>query len=177
MAKEKERVIPKKNYYLLALLSVFTILILYYFVNWYQTKQKYELTNSSVAEIVSEVKQNELPNYLLDNPNIVVYFTSYQDKSIKSFEKEFKKYILKYELADEIVVVDTDKIEERKFYTSFANQYFTNELKMKHVNLNYLPNMLVIKDGKVQDVLITYDADMTLSEVMHFLKKNGVVEA
>lgn len=177
MAKEKERNIPTKNYYLLGLVTILTVLILCYLVNWYQARQKYELTNSSVVEIISEVKKEELPNYLLDNPNAVVYFTSFQDEDIKSFEKEFKKYILKYELASEIVVVDTDKIESNAFYTSFANQYFTSDLKNKNINLNYLPNMIVVKEGKVSDVLITYDTDITMNEVTHFLKKNGVVES
>lgn len=177
MAREKERKIPTKNYYLLALLTILTVLILCYLVNWYQARQKYELTNSSVAEIVSEVKREELSNYLLDNPNAVVYFTSFQDQNIKSFEKELKKYILKYELTNEIVVVDTDKIESNEFYTSFANQYFNDELKTKNINLKFLPNMIIVKEGKVSDVLITYDADMTMNEVTHFLKKNGVVES
>lgn len=176
MAKEKEREIPRKNYYLLLLLSVLTVLILWYCVNWYQERQKYELTTSSVAEIVSEVKQEELPNYLLDNPNAVVYFTSFQDKDIKSFEKEFKKYILKHELTNEIVVVDTDKIQGQEFYTKFVNDYFVNELKNKSVNLNYLPNMIIVKDGKVKNVLITYDTEITMNEVEHFLEKNEVIE-
>lgn len=177
MAKEKERKIPTKNYYLLGLVTILTVLVLCYLVNWYQARQKYELTNSSVAEIISEVKKEELPNYLLDNPNAVVYFTSFQDENIKSFEKEFKKYILKYELASEIVVVDTDKVESNDFYASFANQYFTSDLKNKNINLNYLPNMIIVKEGKVSDVLITYDTDITINEVKHFLKKNGVVES
>lgn len=176
MAKEKEREIPKKNYYLLMLVAVLTVLILCYMVNWYQARQAYVIKNSSVTEIVSEVKKDELPNYLLDNPNVVVYFTSFQDENIKNFEKEFKQYILKYELANEIVVVDTDMIESEDFYTSFANQYFTNELKNKNMNLNYMPNMIFVKDGKVSDILVTYDTDITMKEVKYFLEKNEVVE-
>lgn len=176
MDKTKKRIIPKKNYFLLGLLCVVTILILYGLVNWYQTREKYRLGLSVISSIISEVKEDELSNYLLDNPNTVIYFSSSKDEEIKTFEKELKNYISEKNLRNQMVYVNTSDIEKTSFYSSFVNNYFSDDLKRKGVDLRYIPNMVVLKDGKVYAVLITYKNAVSLEEVERFLEKNEVVE-
>lgn len=176
MDKTKKRIIPKKNYFLLSLLCVVTILILYGLVNWYQTREKYRLGLSVISSIISEVKEDELSNYLLDNPNTVIYFSSSKDEKIKTFEKELKNYISEKDLRNQMVYVNTSDIEKTSFYSSFVSNYFSDDLKRKGVDLRYIPNMVVLKDGKVYDVLITYKNAVSLEEVERFLEKNEVVE-
>lgn len=174
MAKTRE--IPRKNYYLLLLLSALTLFVVCYLANWYQERQDAMLNHSVISEVLSEVKEEELSNYLLDNPNVVVYFSA-TDEQIKSFEKELKKLILKYDLTNEVVFVNTALVAENRFYEEIVNRYFDQSLKNKNINLNYLPNMIFVKEGKVKDVLITYDTEISISEVEHFFHKNGVVES
>lgn len=177
MSKEEKRVIPKKNYYLLALLLVGTLLLLYFCVNWYKAYEASKMKEPVIASVISEVKEDELSNYLMDNPNIVIYFTSSKDIKMKEFEEEFAEYISEKEIRNQIVYVDTSKIENRKFYDEFTDQYFHSELKNKGVKLDYLPNIVVVKDGKIKDVLITYDSVITLEDAVRFLEKNEVVES
>lgn len=177
MSKEEKRVIPKKNYYILALLLVGTLLLLYFCVNWYKTYEESKMKEPVIASVISEVKEEELSNYLMDNPNIVIYFTSSKDLKMKEFEEDFVDYISEKELRNQIVYVDTSKIENKKFYDEFTDQYFHSELKNKGVKLDYLPNVVIVRDGKIKDVLITYDSAMTLEDVVRFLEKNEVVEA
>lgn len=174
MAKTRE--IPRKNYYLLLLLSALTLFIVCYLANWYQARQDAMLNRSVISEVISEVKEEELSNYLLDNPNVVVYFST-ADEQTKSFEKQLKKLILKYEMTNEIVFVNTSVVTEDNFYENIVNRYFDQSLKNKKIGLNYLPNMMFVKDGKVKDVLVTYETEILISEVEHFFHKNGVIES
>lgn len=177
MSKEEKRVIPKKNYYILALLLIGTLLLLYFCVNWYQAYEESKMKEPVIASSISEVKEEELSNYLMDNPNIVIYFTSSKDTTIKEFEEEFVDYISEEELRDQIVYVDTSKIEDEKFYDEFTDKYFHSELKNKDVKLDYLPNIIIVREGKVKDILHTYDSKMTMEDVTRFLKENEVVES
>lgn len=176
MNKNEKRIIPRKNYYLLVLLVVVTLSLLYFSVNWYYVYEENRIGESVIASIVPEVKEEELSNYLMDNPNIVIYFASAKDKETKSFEKKLKKYISEEELKDQIVYVNTDEIVDKSFYQNFISNYFNSELKNKKISLEYLPNMVTLRDGKVQDVLVTYDSNVTVDDVKRFLEKNEVVE-
>lgn len=173
MAKKRE--IPRKNYYILGVLLIATIALVCYVGNWYRTDQEYKQRNSIITSIISEVKEEELSSYLVDNANIVIYFASSQDLEIKGFEKEFKKYIVEEELKDQIIYVNTRDIKENKFYQNIIDQYFDSSLKNKNINLNYIPNLVIMKDGKIKDVMITYDVDISMTEVEAFFIKNGVV--
>lgn len=95
MSKEEKRVIPKKNYYILAVLLIGTLLLLYFCVNWYQAYEESKMKEPVIASSISEVKEEELSNYLMDNPNIVIYFTSSKDTTIKEFEEELSIIFLK----------------------------------------------------------------------------------
>lgn len=176
MSKNEKRQIPKKNYYLLALLVVVTLSLLYFCVNWYQKYQNSKLSQPEIATVISEVKKEELSNYLMDNPNIVIYFTISEDEKVRAFEKDLKKYILDYDLQEQIVYVNTSTIDGDSFYSDFVDNYFANDLKRKNLTLAYVPNMVVVKDGKVQDILVKYESDINLDDVKRFLNQNEVVE-
>lgn len=176
MSKNVKRPIPKKNYYLLALLVVVTLLLLYFCVNWYQKYQDSKLSQPEIATVISEVKKEELSNYLMDNPNIVIYFTISEDEKVRTFEKDLKKYILDHDLQEQIVYVNTSAIKEDSFYSNFVDDYFASDLKKKNLELEHIPNMVFVKDGKVRDILIKYESEIHLDDVKRFLTQNEVVE-
>lgn len=173
---DKQRKIPAKNYLLLILLFAVTIFIVAYLANAYKAREEYKLKNSTMGEIVEEIKTDEVSNYIIDNPNIMIYFSSTIDKKVKKFEKEFRKYIVNEELSTKIIYVDTNEIKTDEFYNDFSNRYFDKELTNKSISLKYIPNMVVLKDGKVTDVLITYNENINLELVEEFVNENDIDE-
>lgn len=172
---EDKRVVPVKNYYILAIITIITIGLVFYLANWYRISQDNKPGETVLSGTVSEVKASELSNYLLDNPNKVVYFASSKDETNDDFEKELKKYLLKEEISDEFIYLDTSEVEDASFYNDFVDKYYDKELKNKNIALDYFPNMILVKEGKVKDVLIKYDTDIEIDDVKDFLNKHEVI--
>lgn len=170
-----KRVVPIKNYYILAIIAIVTIGFVFYLVDWYQNSQENKPGVSVLSGTVSEVKSDELSNYLLDNPNIVIYLASSKDENNKGFEKKLKKYLLDEEISNEFVYLDINEIKDKAFYNEFVNNYYDEDLKNKNISLDYFPNMVLVKDGKVKDVLIKYDSSIKINEVEEFLQRHEIL--
>ncbi len=172
----KKREVPQKNYYILFGLLLGTMLIVLYLGRWYEVGRYYNSNNSIIKSVIAEVKPEEIKSYLNDNSNVVLYFSSTDDTKIRKFERQFKNYILKEELGDQIIYIDTANIENADFYNQIVNNYFSQNLKNKGIDLRYIPNLVIVKDGKIKDVMITYNTDININMVETFLLKNGVLE-
>lgn len=172
---EKKREVPKKNYYLLALLLICTVALVCFLANWYLVDQQTKYTGV-ITSVLSEVKEDELSSYLVDNTNVIIYFASSKDAGLKGFEEEFKNYINKEELKDQIIYVDTSTITDSSFYKKIEEKYFDASLKKKKITLSYIPNLTIFRDGKVKSIMVTYDDEINLDMVKEYFQKNGVIE-
>lgn len=167
------KTIPKKNYVLLGLLTVVTILAVVYMSKWYRTRENYYLENSVMKELVGEVKELEFTNYILENPDIVIYIANDQSESTKKFEKKLKKYILDKNLKSYFIYINGNESTE-KFLSDLKNKYFVEE--MKNIDITY-PNLLFMEDGKIKDILYRTElAEKNIKDVELFLQRNGVLE-
>jgi len=69
----KKRNIPLKNYILLALILIITIILVVYFYMWYGANEKNKLAIPIMNEHMQIIKYNELNNYLIENKNPIIY--------------------------------------------------------------------------------------------------------
>jgi len=167
--KMQERKIPLKNYFILLLISLGTIFLVFYLASWFNTSKEYYKNNSILSEFLPELKSEELSSYLIDNPEIVIYYASAKDESIKTFEKDFKKMIENYEIKDDLVYIDASKEENVNFVLEL------NKFSDKKRDDIVIPNLIYIKEGKVNKVLHTSAAKMNKRDVRNFLIKCGVI--
>lgn len=172
---EKKREVPQKNYFLLGLLLICTVGLVCFLANWYQVDQQTKYSGV-ITSIVNEVKEDELSSYLVDNTNVIIYFASSKDTKLLKFEEEFKNYINKEELKDQIIYVDTSAITDDAFYKNIETKYFDSSLKNKKITLSHIPNLVILRDGKVKSIMITYDNEINLDMVKEYFQKNGVIE-
>ncbi|MBS7020967.1 MAG: hypothetical protein KH135_03750 [Firmicutes bacterium] len=165
------REIPKKNYFIFGCVILVSVLIVLYLMSWYQKTQP-EDTYTIMGEVVSEVRSDEMSSYLQDNPNTIIYVAPSNVDDYVSLEKEFKKLIVKKELTNEVVYLDSSQVSEN-FYQEFANHYLNEELKKKNIDLSVIPNLIFIKEGKIVDTMNTVSRDTKIEDVEQFLEKNG----
>ena len=161
-----------KNYLILLLIAVVTFITVFYLGNWYKTTEAYWSKTSDMVSVISEVKLNELNNYLLENPNTIIYISSGEDESIKEFEKSFKELIIEYDLRDEIIYLDQKLFENQKDYQDFIDQYFHEDMKYAKF---VLPNLLVVENRKVVALLNTGNQPLEKEATINFLKQHGVI--
>lgn len=167
--KIMKRKIPLKNYVILLGLTLGTIFLVFYLRSWYNTSKEYYQNNSIMSEYLSELKSNEINSYIIDNPDVIIYYASAKDTTIKSFEKQFKKLMEEHEISDEIIYIDSSK-EENNSIISKLNTI--SDKKMEGLNI---PNLIYIKEGKVNKILYSNEAQINKRDVQNFLIRCGVI--
>ena len=93
MKKEKE--IPLKNYILLSIVLILTIVVVIYFFLWKNTYEKSKLQTPILDDYLLVINYNELNNYLVENKDAIIYVSKLNDESIRLFENKFKNIINK----------------------------------------------------------------------------------
>lgn len=169
-----KREIPKKNYFFVGLISLAVIVIVLYLAKLY-TANNINRESSIMSDYLSNVTIEELNNYLLENPDVVIYWDNKSNVENKGFEKKLKKYIIKNDLQRKFVFVDTTEITNSEL-KSVADKYLDKSLKDKRVSLKIMPNLLIVVDGKIIDVLYTFDQEMDMDYLKEKFEKYEVVE-
>lgn len=166
--------IPMANYVKVIILCLVTVVLVLIISNNYKKKMQYERASQDVMSFLSNVKYEELSNYLIESHDGFIYMASSSDSSLDDFETEFKKYILEEELEKYFVYLDSSNYS-REMYTNLQKSFFTSELS-KQVLLNGKPNIFSIKDGKIVAVLYLTPSDISLEDVKTFVNMHGVAE-
>lgn len=166
------REIPKKNYILVFVITIATIGLVVYFSNWYKASKEYYLESSVMTNFLGEIKETEIENYILENPEVVIYISSDQLDETKKFEKQLKDYIIKEEIKAHFIYLNCSKVTN-DFLSNFQKKYFKGGLSNIHITY---PNLLVVKDGKITDVLYKLKQEPDIKDARKFLEKNGVLE-
>lgn len=167
--KMQKRNIPLKNYLILTIVSLLTVFLVFYLVSWYNTSKEYYQNNSILSKYLSELKSDEMSSYLIDNPEIVIYYASAKDGNIKNFEKEFKKLIESNEIKDDIVYIDASKEENSNFVSNI------NKISDKKRDNLFIPNLIHIKEGKVDKILYASEKNITRRDVHNFLIRCEII--
>lgn len=174
--KMEMRKIPKENYILLTAIAVISFVVVFSVANSYKEAREIYNNTSVMPTVLSEVLVEELDSYLLEHESIAIYFSSSKDQEIKKFEEQFKKMIIKEQIASDIVYVDTNKIVDQNFYKTFVTKYFSTELKNQKSNLDIVPNIVVFDEYKVRYVMYRNPKNINLEDVERFLLTTGVIE-
>ena len=168
-----EKKIEFKNYFILLIIILVTILSVFYARSWYNTTREYNSQNSIMLSAIGEINTNEISNYVLENPKFIIYASSGQNSDIKSFEKQFEKYIVKHNLQESIVYINTDSINKDEFTNQLKN--YANEQAKPRINVNENASMYIFEDGKITHVINNVN-DMKVTSINHLLKSYGMID-
>lgn len=154
--------IPLKNYFILGIILVSSIFIVLYINKLYlSTKNNDNILN----EFIKEIKTQEIDNYIIENPNFIIYL-GYKNNDNKSFEKKFKKLVTKYDLQKDIVFIDISQFNDETF-NNFCKKYADKLLKKDS-------SLIIVDNQKVIDALDITKGNNDIELVKMFFKKNGV---
>lgn len=171
--------VPSKNYIIVSILCVTTIVIVGYFTFWYKATKDYSANNSIFSGYLLEIGEDEvinnLSNYVLDNPNTILYMSYGNDSTIKEFESGFKQFIKEENIKAEFVYIDLNRIEDKNFTEEFKENFLSDELKNKNFSIIRQPNLYVFKEGKIVTALYYKEQNIDLNDVKRYLKSEEVV--
>ena len=155
MKKDELRKIPVKNYVILGVVIVVTILILYYFYMWVDVYKESKINIPIMDKYMTVINYNELDNYVVENPDTIVYVSVLENDEIREFEKKFKNKYKNDLIDNDILYMNvTDDIKDESLKDGMISKYFVNGL-----NIADVPCVLVFKNGMLKSIYSVKDND------------------
>ena len=167
----KNKVLEKKNYNFMALITVAVVVLTFYISSWYKIIKKNRENTSVVEEVVTKIDASSLSSYLLDNPNALIYIASSNDPDIKDFESSLKKYIVNEELTSTMIYLDTKDMTQDDINKIFL-PYVSSTIKLKNI---VTANILYFEDREIVDAIYTKNSVAKINDVKTFLEGNSIV--
>ena len=169
MKREAFREIPIKNYIILGVVLFITMLILYYFYCWVDVYKESKINIPIMDKYMSVINYNELDNYIVENPDTIIYVSVLEDEKIRGFEKEFKNKYKNKEIETELLYMNiTDDINDMDIRDEMVSKYSINSLDMTDV-----PSMLVFNNGELSSIYSVRDNDYDIDRFVLYL--NNIV--
>ncbi len=166
MKKEKE--IPLKNYILLSIVLILTIVVVINLFLWKNTYEKSKLQTPILDDYLLVINYNELNNYLVENKDAIIYVSELNDESIRLFENKFKNIINKNNLNNKILYLDlTEELKESNIVKEINKKYGK---KMTEV-----PTIVIIKDGKISSSYNIKENNYNIKLLEKYLEKEDVI--
>ena len=167
--KNREKIIPVKNYIKLGLIIIAVVLLCFLFRSLYVGRINYELNIPVITEtLIREINTDEVYNYIHENENAIIYMGVVSDKNCRNFEKEFNKVIKDRNLEDKITYLNiTSVLSKESFINDFNKNYNTS--------LQGYPSLVIFNEGKVKSIITAKIGDkLDIVDVKKFLDENGV---
>lgn len=160
--------INNKNYIILTLIIITTILASLYILSWYRQYNDTKLSNSVITETLTEVKYDNLDSILQERDFLIVYMCTTSESICRNFEAKFNDYITDNNLNSDIVYLSLGlREDENNYLTKIYNKYKSNHIIKK---INKYPTLLIFSEGKIIDILTSDNKTITIGEVEQFLK-------
>lgn len=163
-----KREIPKKNYFIVLVIGAVTIAVVLYVATLYKNT-KFNDEKSVISDYLFNINVEELDNYLLENPDVVIYWANSEDLENAKFEKKLKKFIIKKDLQKQFIFLEVKGIED-KTILDVEKKYLT-----KNASLNNYPLILIVKDGKINEV-IKSSQNIDIDYLEEKFMNHGVIE-
>ena len=157
------REIPKKNYFILFIVIVLSLLIAFYFRNWYKAYEDSYLSKSIVGNYLFEINYKELDNYLVENQSAIIYVGKVGNEKIRNFEKKFINAINQNDLKNKILYLDLSN------YKGDTNNKYTINDK----DITSVPNISVFKNGKLDDIYVIDVDGYNMEKIISYLILKG----
>ena len=163
--KEELRVIPKKNYFILGVVLLLTVLAVYYFYMWNKAYNESKINEPVLDKYMTVINYNELEDYLIENPDTIIYTSILEDKDIRGFENRFKNYIRNDKLDHDVLYMDiTSEIKNTNKKNDMIKKY-----SVEYANILDIPNVMVFENGKLKMIYNIQDNDYDVKKTVEFI--------
>lgn len=157
------REIPKKNYFILFIVIVLSLLIAFYFRKWYKAYEDSYLSKSIVGNYLFQINYKELDNYLVENQSAIIYVSKVGNEKIRNFEKKFINAINQNDLKNKILYLNLNN-----YKGDINNKYTINDM-----NITSVPNISVFKNGKLDDIYVIDVDGYNMEKIISYLILKG----
>lgn len=163
--KEELRKIPRKNYVILGVVILVSLLIVYYLYMWFTAYKSTKKGEIILDKYMTVINYNELDDYLVENPDAIIYVGILNDEDITKFEKKFKNSIKNNKINKEVLYLNiTDELNSGKKISEMKDKYTVN-----YANITDVPNIMVFEEGKIKTIYSIRDNGYDVQKVEKFI--------
>ena len=156
------RVIPKKNYAILGIVIVATVLLIYYLYMWYEVYLENKLSSPILDKYMEVINYNELDDYLIERSSAIIYISVLENSEIREFEKKFKGLIKNRKIDRDILYMDVTN--DNTVASKIISKYSVDS-----VNNFSIPIVLVIDYGKIKSIFDIKENDYNVNSLKSFI--------
>lgn len=165
-----EKKIPLKNYIILAVTLIITVILVIYFYLWQKTYEESKKNTIIMDEYIQKINYNELSNYLIENKSTVIYSSVVGSQKTSNFEKKIVKVIQDKSLKNSILYLDLTEVVK--------NKTIKKELLEKYPELNNNikdPLIIIFNNDKVIRIYNIKDNNYNIDSLIEFLEKEDII--
>ena len=165
----KEKEIPVKNYLVLGVIIVLTLLASLYIFAWFKQYNESKINTPIITSTLREVEYSSLNTVLQERDVLIMYMCTTDEEVCRSFEKKFSGYISQNNLTEEIIYLNLGyNSDQNNLLQKVYNNYKSNTLVDK---VYEYPTLVIFNQGKIVDVLSSNDKNtITIEQVNDFLE-------
>ncbi len=162
--KENDKIIPKRNYFYLGLIIIFSLMVIYYCYLWYQSYRESLLYTPILSdEYLNVIQFNEIDDYIMENKDAVIYVSVLGNENIQEFELKFANVVQSYSLRDYLLYMDVSDYEKGEVDSKFSTDF-------------EYPYLVVYTNGKVTNIYSIADNGFSTKKMIKYLNRIGVIE-
>jgi len=163
----EEKSISLKNYFILAIVLIISIVLVIYFYMWYNEFELNRKNTPILDEFFYIINYNELEDYLIENKNVILYVSTLDDKFIRKFENKLRTVLDDYSFNKNILYMDLTSLKSGNgLYQSILNKY----------SLINLPCVVVFNNGNIIDSYSVVDNNYDIELLISYLRIKGVLD-
>ena len=168
---KKEKNIPLKNYIILTVVLILSIILVIYFYMWYNAYEESKLNTMIMDKYLQVINYNELNNYLVENKDAVIYSSVLEDQKIRDFEKKFKNIIIKNSLNNDILYLDlTEELKDKNITKDIKETYNINNQDIANT-----PSIMIFKDGNLYSIYNIKDNNYNINNLVDYLEEEDII--
>lgn len=144
--KEEKRVVPIKNYIMLGVICIVTILLVIYVNAWIKTYKENAYSTSPLNGMINEVNINELNEPFMEISEVILYVGYTDDQKLFNEEKKLLKVIQKNTLSPYVMYLN---VSNENDYIKILQKKFGDEDNI----VKNAPLFIYIKEGKTKKII------------------------
>ena len=167
-----EKIIPKKNYIIVAIMFLAVVILVVYLCGLYHVYDEHQREIPVIRGTLSEILPDELDHYIMENPTTVIYMCTASDSICRDYEKNFKKLIKQDDLQESIIYLHLSSIDQEEFVDTFNRTYPYKNSLTKHY-----PALVSFEDGEIEGILQgTSNQELTISKTEQFIDMHQITK-
>lgn len=153
-----------KNYIILFIIYLVTILLVLYSVALYKKSSDLINYGSSINTVIKEISEDNyfdiysnINNYIMENHSFILYISFFSD-DIVGYENELQKFIIDNDAEDIFLYVNVDDIKKVSDLDTLFKDFSDIEISY-NISKKTVPLFIYFKDGKINTIIDSSDYD------------------